>query len=363
METSSGYPGAESARYPKEAFIAEADGLCSDFQAKSKPIRNEIETIERSANPESPQNLVRLGEPLNESIAEAEANLESIRELDPPKADQATIERCWTRRRKATASAPKPAKALEEGRTSGFGKRAKQIEAAQQFGPKRSPKATASKCAARRPGPAAWRRIRDAGRDRHGAGAVEPQHSDILMPGANYGRSIVLARLFFFPGRGSGAGGSSRRVGRRSSAVGAPTRRGRRLPGSRSGACAGSGSARPAKRRRIRRRPDGKVATSGSSGRAIALIRRARPTRSGSPSKSRCQRSTRRGSRRCASWSVREQLPEEARQGVAVDIPGQLPPLEERLDLGVAKRILRSPSVPAQEPGGGLRRGSASPVP
>jgi hypothetical protein len=130
VETSSGNPGAESAQYPKQAFITEADGLCSDFQAKSKPIRNEIESIERSANPESPQNLVRLGELLNESIAAAEANLESIRELEPPKADEATIEKMLNSAQEGNGLGAEAGKALEEGETSGFGRRAKKIEAA-----------------------------------------------------------------------------------------------------------------------------------------------------------------------------------------------------------------------------------------
>jgi hypothetical protein len=129
-ETSSGYPGAQSAQYPKEAFIAEADGLCSDFQAKAQPIRNEIETIERSANPESPQNLVRLGELLNKSIAEAEANLLSIRELEPPEADEATIEKMLNSAQEGNGLGAEAGNALEEGKTSGFGKRAKEIEAA-----------------------------------------------------------------------------------------------------------------------------------------------------------------------------------------------------------------------------------------
>lgn len=130
VETSSGYPGGLSVQYPKEDFIAEADALCSDFQAKAKPIRDEIETIERSANPESPKNLVRLGVLLNESIAEAEANLESIRELEPPKADEATIEKMLNSAQEGDGLGAEVGTALEEGKTSQFGKRAKEIEAA-----------------------------------------------------------------------------------------------------------------------------------------------------------------------------------------------------------------------------------------
>jgi hypothetical protein len=121
---------AEGRGIEKAEFIKEADGLCSDFQAKSKPIRNEIETIERSANPESPQNLVRLGELLNKSIGEAEANLESIRELEPPEADEATIEEMLNSAQEGNGLGSEAGNALEEGNISGFGKRAKEIEAA-----------------------------------------------------------------------------------------------------------------------------------------------------------------------------------------------------------------------------------------
>jgi hypothetical protein len=129
VEVSSGHQ-AEGLGIEKAEFIQEADGLCSDFQAKAKPIRNEIEKIERSANPESPQNLVRLGELLNESIAEAEANLESIRELKPPEADEATIEKMLNSAQEGNGLGAEAGKALEEGETAGFGKRAKKIEAA-----------------------------------------------------------------------------------------------------------------------------------------------------------------------------------------------------------------------------------------
>jgi hypothetical protein len=130
VETSSGYPGGESFQDPKETFIAEADALCSDFKAKAKPIRDEIETIEGLANPESPKNLVRLGELLNESIGEAEANLESIRELEPPEADEATIEKMLNSAQEGNGLGSEAGNALEEGNTSGFAKRAKEIEAA-----------------------------------------------------------------------------------------------------------------------------------------------------------------------------------------------------------------------------------------
>lgn len=92
VETSSGHQ-AESAETTKESFIQEADAVCSDYQAKVKPIKAELEELENVPNPESPQNEKQLGELLNEAIAEAEAELESLRELEPPQADSATIEK------------------------------------------------------------------------------------------------------------------------------------------------------------------------------------------------------------------------------------------------------------------------------
>ena len=84
---------AEGVGFEKTEFIAEADAECSDYQAKVAPIKAELEELEKAPNPESPQNEKQLGELLNEAIAEAEAELESLRELEPPQADSATIEK------------------------------------------------------------------------------------------------------------------------------------------------------------------------------------------------------------------------------------------------------------------------------
>ena len=129
VETSSGHPPGQSAEFPKEAFIAEADAVCSDYQAKRQPIRDEIEAIENSANPESPKHVVQLGELLKQVIVAAEIELESIRELEPPQADDAIIKKMLDTAAKGNGLGVEAADALEEGETSRFGELAKEIEA------------------------------------------------------------------------------------------------------------------------------------------------------------------------------------------------------------------------------------------
>jgi hypothetical protein len=129
VETSSGQP-PESAGSSKAAFfIEEADARCSDYQAERQPLEVEIEAIERSANPESPKNLLRLGELLNEAIAAAEVELGSIRELEPPQADEATIEKMLATAQEANDLGTEAGEALEAGDTSRFGELAKELEA------------------------------------------------------------------------------------------------------------------------------------------------------------------------------------------------------------------------------------------
>jgi hypothetical protein len=130
VETSSGYPPGASVEFPKQRFIQEADALCSDYQAQAEPIRGEIEAIEQSSNPESPKSEVRLGELLRDAVAKAEAELESIRELEPPKADALTIQTMLDTAQEGNGSADEYAEALEEGETSRFGDLGKETETA-----------------------------------------------------------------------------------------------------------------------------------------------------------------------------------------------------------------------------------------
>jgi hypothetical protein len=128
-ETSSGSP-QESGELTKAAFIEEADALCSAYQDQTEPIRDEIEGIEKSSNPESPKNVVRLGELLGEAVATAEGELESIRELEPPQADASTLETMLDTAQEGNGSAAEYGEALEEGETSRFGDLGKETEAA-----------------------------------------------------------------------------------------------------------------------------------------------------------------------------------------------------------------------------------------
>ncbi len=129
VETSSGYPPPDSAKIEKAEFIEAADAACSDYQAKRQPIKGEIEAIEGSANPESPKSVVRLGELLKEVIAAADVELESIRELEPPPGDEATIGKMLELAQEDNDLGGEVAGALEEGETSRVGELSSEVEA------------------------------------------------------------------------------------------------------------------------------------------------------------------------------------------------------------------------------------------
>jgi hypothetical protein len=129
VEASSGNPPGESLGHPKEVFIAEADAVCADYQAKRKPIEGEIEAIEGSANPESPKNLVALGGLLHKAIEAAEVELESLRELQPPQADEATVEKMLGTAEEGNGLGAEAADALEEGELPRFGELGKEVQA------------------------------------------------------------------------------------------------------------------------------------------------------------------------------------------------------------------------------------------
>jgi hypothetical protein len=120
---------AQTSEGAKEAFIEEADALCTDYQAKVAPIKAELEELEGEAEPESPENELALGEVLGEAIAEAEAELEALRELEPPPGDSATIEKMLATAEEGNALGTEAAGALEEGDTSRFGELAGEVQA------------------------------------------------------------------------------------------------------------------------------------------------------------------------------------------------------------------------------------------
>lgn len=129
VETSSAVPPG-SAESTKAAFIEEVDAECADYQAKTMPIKGEIEDIEGSANPESPKNVARLGELLRAIVEHAEVELGSIRELEPPPADEALFDTMLDTAQEANGLGTEVGKGLEEGETSRFAALAKEIESA-----------------------------------------------------------------------------------------------------------------------------------------------------------------------------------------------------------------------------------------
>ncbi len=128
VEVNSGV-SPEGPETEKEAFVQKADALCSDYKAERKPIEAEIEAIESSANPESPRKLAALGGLLDKAIEAAELELESLRELHPPQADEATIDKMLGTAEEGNSLGAEAATALEEGDTSRFGALAKEVRA------------------------------------------------------------------------------------------------------------------------------------------------------------------------------------------------------------------------------------------
>jgi hypothetical protein len=120
----------ESAVSAKEAFIEEVDAECADYQARTAPIKSEIEEIEGSAAPESPQNEARLGELLRAIVDHAEVELGSIRELEPPPASKSVFETMLDTAEEANGLGAEAGKALEEGETPRFAELAKELEPA-----------------------------------------------------------------------------------------------------------------------------------------------------------------------------------------------------------------------------------------
>lgn len=110
-----------SSEVDKATFIEEADAVCSEYQAEVAPIKGELEALEKVAEPESAENEAKLGGLLNEALADAEVELESIRELEVPQGDEATIEKMLGTAEEGNGVAGEGATALEEGDTQRFG--------------------------------------------------------------------------------------------------------------------------------------------------------------------------------------------------------------------------------------------------
>lgn len=125
--TSSGQ-STESTGGTKAAFIEEADARCSEYQAEAAPIKAELEELEKVPNAESPQNEKQLGELLNEALGGAEAELESVRELESPQGDEPTIEKMLGAAEEGNSLVGEAATALEEGDTQTFGELAQEGE-------------------------------------------------------------------------------------------------------------------------------------------------------------------------------------------------------------------------------------------
>jgi hypothetical protein len=105
----------------KAAFIEEADAVCTEYQSEVAPIKAELEELEGVKEPESPANLKNLGGLLGEALADAETELESIRELEFPSADEPTLEKMLDTAEEGNGLAGEGAKALEEGDVQKFG--------------------------------------------------------------------------------------------------------------------------------------------------------------------------------------------------------------------------------------------------
>jgi hypothetical protein len=111
----------ESGGVSKATFIKEGDAICTEYQAEVAPIKAELEELEGVKEPESPANLKKLGGLLNEALAGAETELESLRGLEPPAADEATIEKMVDTAEEGNGLAGEGASALEEGDVQRFG--------------------------------------------------------------------------------------------------------------------------------------------------------------------------------------------------------------------------------------------------
>ena len=105
----------------KATFIEEADVVCTEYQEEVAPIKSELEALESVAEPESKANLTKLGGLVNKALVAAEAELDSIRELEIPQADEPTIEKMLATAEEGNGLAVEGATALEAGDPQKFG--------------------------------------------------------------------------------------------------------------------------------------------------------------------------------------------------------------------------------------------------
>jgi hypothetical protein len=105
----------------KSAYIDEADGICQANREQTAPLKEEIETIESSAEPESEANLQRLGSILRQADKIAVGEYEELRELAMPAEDEATLDAMYAQAEEGEAFSAEGAEALEAGELTKFG--------------------------------------------------------------------------------------------------------------------------------------------------------------------------------------------------------------------------------------------------
>jgi uncharacterized membrane protein YqiK len=118
--SSSSSDGGSSGALSKAELIDQADAVCTESQAETAPLRKEAEAIEESSDPESPENLKRLAEILQGAGVKAEKEYAELRELQPPAADEKTIDAMLGKAEAAGTYAMEGAEALEDGELSEF---------------------------------------------------------------------------------------------------------------------------------------------------------------------------------------------------------------------------------------------------
>ena len=112
----------------KAEFIEQADAICTSNHGDTDSLEKEAAEIEKSANPESPKNLLRLADILREASESAESEYQELRELEPPAADEATVDAMFSKAEEGKTFALEAAEALEEGETSKFSELLKKAE-------------------------------------------------------------------------------------------------------------------------------------------------------------------------------------------------------------------------------------------
>jgi len=124
----------------KASYVADADAICQANRNETAPLKEEIEAIESAAEPESEENLRRLGSILRQANKIAAAEYEELRELTMPAEDEATLDAMYGRAEKGSSLSAEGAEALEAGDLSKFGEieqRAAKVNEAAQVTAKR----------------------------------------------------------------------------------------------------------------------------------------------------------------------------------------------------------------------------------